>query len=263
MTLVNPRLHGQAPYSVAVVHGGPGALGGMGQVARELAASCGVLEPIQTKATVAGQIEELAALLQAHGQPPFTLVGHSWGAWLATLVAAYYPDLVARLVLVCSGPFEAHWAEGITEARLSRLNENDRTRARELMRLLANPGEGNHDDVLGEFGALMSNTDDYDALPGGDGSAGCRQEIFSGVWPQAAAMRASGELMQAVARVNCPVVAIHGQHDPHPWQGVKEPLERTLHQFRFHLLPRCGHTPWRERHAREEFYRLLRAALEQ
>jgi pimeloyl-ACP methyl ester carboxylesterase len=57
------------------------------------------------------------------------------------------------------------------------------------------------------------------------------------------------------------VVAIHGDHDPHPADGVREPLERALSDFRFVLLDRCGHEPWQERHARDRFYAILRNEL--
>ena len=41
-------------------------------------------------------------------------------------------------------------------------------------------------------------------------------------------------------------MAIHGDYDPHPASGVKEPLSRILRDFRFILLDHCGHTPWKE-----------------
>ncbi len=258
----NPRFYGKAPWRAAVVHGGPGAPGSVAEVARELATTCGVIEPLQTVATVEGQVEELAALLQPHA--PLTLIGHSWGAWLCVFTAALFPELASRLVLVCSGPFEAHYAKSIMPTRLSRMPEHNRTRALELLDILDSPNSGG--DALAEFGALMANTDDYDPLPGEeeheDEHIECSDDIFGGVWPRAAQMRASGELMSITAKLNCPVTAIHGDYDPHPWLGVKEPLERILHDFTFHLLPHCGHTPWREREAREAFFLLLRGLMD-
>jgi len=55
----NPRKYGIPPYSIAVVHGGPGASGEMKPVAEELSMQFGVLEPLQTKDSVVGQVEEL------------------------------------------------------------------------------------------------------------------------------------------------------------------------------------------------------------
>jgi pimeloyl-ACP methyl ester carboxylesterase len=58
------------------------------------------------------------------------------------------------------------------------------------------------------------------------------------------------------------VVAIHGDHDPHPAEGVEKPLASVLGCFRFILLQNCGHQPWTERHARDAFYRVLEEELE-
>jgi hypothetical protein len=53
----NPRTYGITPYSIAVIHGGPGAPGQMAPVARELSRDYGVLEPLQTATTLDGQVE--------------------------------------------------------------------------------------------------------------------------------------------------------------------------------------------------------------
>ena len=97
--------YGNSPFSIAVIHGGPGAIGEMEPVANVLAANFGVLEPIQTKVTLAGQVDELKMLLEEHAILPVTLVGFSWGAWLSYIVTAKYPELVKKLILVGSGPF--------------------------------------------------------------------------------------------------------------------------------------------------------------
>ena len=57
--------------------------------------------------------------------------------------------------------------------------------------------------------------------------------------------------------ITCPVIAIHGDYDPHPARGVEIPLGKELKNFRFVLLQKCGHRPWIERNAAEEFYRIL------
>ena len=59
-------LYGERPYHVAIVHGGAGAPGSIAPVARELSKAAGVLEPMQTKSTLEGQIEELRDVLEKH-----------------------------------------------------------------------------------------------------------------------------------------------------------------------------------------------------
>ena len=59
----NPKLYGAAPFKLAVIHGGPGAVGAMAPVAQELSCHGGVLEPLQTELTLQGQVQELRDLL--------------------------------------------------------------------------------------------------------------------------------------------------------------------------------------------------------
>lgn len=56
-------------------------------------------------------------------------------------------------------------------------------------------------------------------------------------------------------------VAIHGDYDPHPAEGVLQPLSARLKDFRFVLLRNCGHTPWLEQQARDSFYEAIRREL--
>jgi len=57
------------------------------------------------------------------------------------------------------------------------------------------------------------------------------------------------------------VVALHGDYDPHPAEGVQKPLAATLKNFRFILLEKCGHKPWIERQSRDKFYAILKEEL--
>ena len=71
-------------------------------------------------------------------------------------------------------------------------------------------------------------------------------------------MRDRIELLALGKEITCPVVAIHGDYDPHPVAGVREPLSRVLRDFTFIILEKCGHEPWIEKYARDEFYEILR-----
>ncbi len=254
----NLRSYGSAPFDVAVIHGGPGAPGEMAPVARELSSSWGVLEPLQTAATLEGQVQELEAVLEENGDPPVTLIGWSWGAWLSLILAARRPSLVGKLVLVGSGAFEERYALGIMNTRLARLGEEERAEAISLMEAMSDPATEDRNTPMRRFGELISKADSYDPMPHESEVLEYQHDVNLGVWDQAMELRRSGELLRLARRVKCPVVAIHGVHDPHRYKGVEGPLSRVLTDFRFILLERCGHQPWIERAARDRFYETLR-----
>lgn len=262
----NLRSYGEAPFRIAVIHGGPGAPGEMAPVARELSSQGGVLEPFQTAKTIRGQIEELREIVTAKGDPPVTLIGWSWGAWLSFIFAAKNTNLVKKLILVASGPFEKKYAGNIMKTRLDRLSEEDSTEVLLLINALEEPaaqfrGIPNKDAALERLGRLISKADSFDPLPQEDNALGCQHDIFQSVWKQASALRRSGRLKEYGRSIKCPVIAIHGDYDPHPAVGVSQPLKRILENFRFVLLEKCGHTPWIERLAKDNFYEIIRNEL--
>jgi pimeloyl-ACP methyl ester carboxylesterase len=255
------RLYGDAPFGVAVIHGGPGAPGEMATVAGELSGYCGVLEPFQTEPTLEGQLRELREVLEKEADLPVVLVGHSWGAMLGYIFAAGNPALVRKLVMVDSAVFDDKYAIGISETRMSRLNEEDRARVGSLSSLLRDPAAKDKDEAFRQLGEYIEKADAFDPVPYESEVVEYQYDVFKGVWPEAEEMRRSGRLLALGEEVRCPVVAIHGDYDPHPAEGVREPLSRVLRDFSFVLLGRCGHRPWLERAAKDEFYRILRQEL--
>jgi pimeloyl-ACP methyl ester carboxylesterase len=211
---------------------------------------------MQTATTLDGQVEELRGVVETHADAPVVLIGHSWGAWLSCIVAARYARLVSKLILIGSGPFEEKYVPLLRENRLQRLSPGERDELRSLARAAADVSA----ESVQRLGELAAKTYTFDAIETGTRpatSAASSQEIYAGVWPAAAELRKTGELLRIMALVECPVVAIHGSYDPHPVDGVRKPLERITSDFRMHVLERCGHDPWRERHAAEAFYALL------
>lgn len=256
--MVNVHFYGDAPYAAALIHGGPGAAGELAPLAQRLAANgLSVLEPLQTADSVDGQIEELAKILAQFACTPATLLGYSWGAWLALLTAARYPEQVKKLILVSSGSLEEQYAQNTLEKRLQRLAPSARQEAQRLLKILEGALEAGEDNALARLGEILSSADAYDPVPGSFEPAEVQMHIYQRVWAQAAELRRSGELLRSATVVQCPVIAIHGDFDPHPWQGVKEPLEKVLSSFEFVLLENCGHKPWIEQQACDPFFNFL------
>ncbi len=257
----NVRIYGKAPYKIAVIHGGPGAPGEMAPVARELAKYHGVLEPLQTASTLQRQVHELEAILERNGHPPITLIGHSWGAMLGFILAAQCSSLVKRLILVSSGAFEDRYAQRITATRLSRLTGEEIVAIDSLSRTLDDPNATDKNRVFAQLGNYISRADSFDPLPYESEIIECQYDIHRSVWKDAQELRSSGKLLALGRQIHCPVLAIHGDYDPHPAEGVRTPLSGVLRDFTFILLERCGHRPWLERAARDRFYAILEGEL--
>lgn len=255
------RKYGKAPFKIAVIHGGPGAPGQMAPVARELSANWGVLEPLQTATSLKGQVLELKDLLEENGELPVTLIGSSWGAMLSFIFSARYPSFITKIMLIGSGVYEERYAVNILKTRLSRLDETERMEAHSMMEAINDPTVQDKNSPMAELGRLFIKTDSYNPLTLDSEVRECQYHLHKSVWQEAKGLRRSGKLLELGKQVRCPVVAIHGDYDPHPSEGVKRPLSLILKRFHFFLLKNCGHYPWIEREARDEFYKILKDEL--
>jgi pimeloyl-ACP methyl ester carboxylesterase len=177
---------------------------------------------------------------------------------LSFILTARYPSLVKKLILIGSGAYEEIYAKNIMKTRLSRLSEEEREEALSLMETLNNPAFEDKNTTMTRLGKLISKADSYDPLPHDSETLECQYDIYQRVWKQAREARRSGKLLELGKRIQCPVVAIHGDYDPHLSKGLKGPLSRTLKDFQLILLEKCGHCPWIERSARDRFYDILK-----
>jgi pimeloyl-ACP methyl ester carboxylesterase len=262
-SMKNPRIYGTPPYTVAVIHGGPGVSGEMAPVAREISRSYGVIEPLQKELTLAGQVAELKNVLAGMGNLPVFLIGHSWGAMLGFIFAAENPAMVKKLILVSSGVFDDSYAAGIMSTRSDRLSPHERIILKSFVTKLNDPKSRDKNRIFAELGKIIENADSCDPLIHTDEGVEYNYDIHTKVWADAQAIRKSGTLLELGTHIRCPVVAIHGDYDPHPADGVKIPLSRVIKNFKFFLLENCGHYPWLEHSARDTFYEILHKELDE
>lgn len=224
----NFRTYGNVPFHAALIHGGPGAAGEMVSLARQLRHCCNILEPLQTADSVPGQIDELKFVLEKQANLPVTLVGHSWGAWLGFMFAAHFPSYVKKLILVGSGSFEEKYAQNIHQIRMDRLNSHDQKEIGRLSEKLTSGSADNKNANLQRFGEIIAQADQFDPVSEEEDHVCVRYDIYRKVWPRASAMRSSGELLALAEKITCPVVAFHGDYDPHPEAGVRKPHDVIL-----------------------------------
>ncbi len=246
------RQYGKKPSRVVVLHGGPGGAGEVEPFARELGCrGFDVLEPFQSRRSANGQVNELRSQIEQYCKPPVVVIGWSWGAWLGCLLAAQHEILVRTLILVGSGPLEANYARAIQTTKSSRLTNDERT---ELKALRPMAGDPTH---VARFIELSDLADTYARDMSPQPKVMFDGAIHQAVWREADGMRKDGALLDAISTIRCPVIAIHGDHDPRPSEGVRLPLQAALPSAEFVEIKRCGHKPWQEKYASDEFYRLM------
>jgi pimeloyl-ACP methyl ester carboxylesterase len=261
--LKNVRFYGSRPYTVAVIHGGPGAPGEMAPVARELSKYAGVLEPLQTEDTINGQVEELADVLKKYADIPVVLSGHSWGATLSYITAARYPQLVKKLVLIGMPPLQWKDRPEMSPVWLGRLTENERVEFFELEETVWDGILENKSEPIGKLFRLIAKGDCYEMIPHKDDVLEYQIKPNVFIFRELAKLTEGTQLIDLGKKIDSPVTAIHGDSDIRcPASAIKQPLASTVKDFKLILLKKCGHYPWREKFARDRFYDILKEEIQ-
>jgi len=227
-------------------------------IARELSRACGVLEPFQTAKTLDGQVEELRELLEVHGDLPCIVIGWSHGASLSCMLAARYPDIVKKLIIIGTTPFEEKYQADIARKRLGRLSEQERAEFFSRATMMRDPADENRSVAMARLFRLVTKAESYALLPYEDDVPEYQPDTNESIGQEYRRLFDGNQLLRTVPDIKCPVVAIHGDYDVLPAEGVNEPFSRLIKDFRFVVLKKCGHYPWYEKYARDEFFRILR-----
>ena len=244
---------------VVLVHGGPGAPGSLAPLARELAGTCRVLEPLQRRhgplpLTVDRHVADLHEVLETRSarlRP--TVLGHSWGAMLALVYAAAHPGRVASLVVVGCGTFDPEARERL-HARLGRrIAPELRLRLDRLDDEAPDP-----DERLRILANLLLPAYSFDPTVAELEVDACDARGHRETWSDMLALEARGVVPAVFASIDVPVLMLHGFEDPHPGEAIRASLAPHLPRIEYRELERCGHYPWIERAARDEFSELVR-----
>lgn len=260
METIKVREHGKTGPDVVVIHGGPGAQGSAASLAASLAPWARVREPIQRRSGI------LPLTVDQHAEDLFrvapkkaTYIGHSWGAMLALSFASLYPESVKSIVLVGCGAYdEASREEHARRTRVA-LGPQGVARVSDLERRLAEATDPAwRDSLLGQLGDTIERAQSVDpigvTIADTEPDAAGHEETWSDV------IRLQKEGIEPVrfAGINCPVLMLHGENDPHPGTMIRDALHPYVPQLAYIGIHQCGHVPWYERHGREPFFRALR-----
>lgn len=261
--LIRTRCYGTGGPGLLLLHGGPGAPGYMAPVAERLADHFRVIEPFQRKGdpskplTVARHIADLDAVIEAYGSgdKPI-LVGHSWGAMLALAYAAEHPERAASIVLIGCGTFDTDSRKQMSAIRRHRMGRHVFQRLRERIESIEDP-----DERLKVYGKLMMQVDSHDLMHVDDEVVCYDALAQEQTWRDMLRLLDKGFYPAAFKMIHVPVLMLHGTEDPHPGQMIRDTLKPFLPQLEYHHWTHCGHYPWLEKSACEDFYAVLIARL--
>ncbi len=252
------RLYGKEPYKVVLVHGGPGAIGSLKGFSDEFSklSKLGVVEAIQSKYSIAELIEELYWQIKNNCTGKVSLIGHSWGAWLVALFAEKYPEQVKNVILVGCGPLEDQYVSEIGSRRLQNISDEDGTI---FQRLISNQAT---DEDMERIPGILDKSDNY-CLENREKHRADKadSEMHNKVWSEAARLRTNGELLTSFKNIKSKLYLIQGSLDPQPAKGVTLPFQDNNVPCETYILEKCGHSPFMEKYAKEEFYKILMRAI--
>ncbi len=80
-------------------------------------------------------------------------------------------------------------------------------------------------------------------------------------WDDMLRVQADGVYPAEFRAIRSPVLMLHGAYDPHPGAMIRDSLAPFIAQLEYYEWERCGHYPWREHHARDDFFARMRAWL--
>jgi pimeloyl-ACP methyl ester carboxylesterase len=260
MTDLVVREYGIGINTVITVHGGPAAAGDLAPLARTLSQHWHVLEPYQRgrssqPLTVTTHVRDLDRVIQERcgGRQPI-LVGHSWGAMLTLAYAADRPAVPAALVLIGCGTFSPA-ARAEFEARYAaRLAQADQAAIAHIKH-----SETDADRSLAAQGRVITRVYGYDIEDEGNDLASVDAVAHRETWADMVRLLNKGTYPAAFATIPCPVLMVHGDTDPHPGLLTSKDLRPYIPHLEYRELEKCGHSPWLERQARDEFYECLTA----
>ena len=259
------RKYGVPPRRAVAVHGGPGAPGSVSSLARGLSQYTGTLEPLQSAMTVSAQVEELAQQIEADADPPVYVFGHSWGAWLAYMLAHRFPDLIRKAFLIGAGAFDASYLPELKRRRRSRLGETERKEYDQLPALIERAQGPEQEALLSRLGTLAGKADAYcvdDTPENEEETFPLNAAQYQSIWAEASRLREESHFRKIAPEIRVPIRVLHGENDPTPISGVVEPVKDELTDLRWYEIPRCGHDPWKESYARREFWRIVSAEMQ-
>lgn len=264
--MIEVRHYGTAGPLVVLLHGGPGAPGGVAELGRCLAPRCRVMEPLQRLSggeplTVAVHVADLREVIHAAGEP-VQLVGSSWGAMLALTYAARHHESVEQVVLIGCGTFDQHSRDVYRRRMEEFASPRDREELKHLQARLLNEADPEHRNALfAELGKVSLRIESHDLIAADHEILHPDERGHRETWEDVLRLQGEGVQPAEFQQIRVSVLMLHGDADPHPGRLIRDSLAAHIKDLTYREFSHCGHMPWLEREAREEFLSALTVAI--
>jgi pimeloyl-ACP methyl ester carboxylesterase len=171
---------------------------------------------------------------------------------LALAYGAAYPEAIGPMILVGCGTFDEVSRAQLNRTLEQRTNETIREAERRAS-VLRTDDERLRATITAHFPLYV-----FAPVTGGMQIERFDARGHAETWSDMLHLQNSGIYPSSFEAIKTPVLMLHGDFDPHPGPLIRSSLEPYLAQLEYRELSRCGHYPWAERYASEEFYATIR-----
>lgn len=193
-------------------------------------------------------VEDLESLRKALGFAKVTLVGHSWGGFLAMKYAIKYAANLNKLVIMSSLPITSSGFHDLIEA----VEERVKPSAAEIEKILdSDEFEEGDPDIVSRYYSIyfkhyMYNPNDFTKInmqlePQGVASGVVVSEIL-----EEEIFTKYVDLTSSLKKLKIPTLIIQGEQDVVPMHTAKE-ISKAIKGSKLVVLKQCGHAPFIEK----------------
>lgn len=262
---------GGSPPHALILHGGPGAYGYIEDLLGIASSSCssicynqrgGEQSEIQIEIGIKTHISDLSMVVESQfSDVKPILIGHSWGAMLATLFAGLASERIEKIIMIGVGPLDQYSGRCFMDEILRRFGDK-----RAYF-------DGLWENTVSEKDLhkqqLLANQYINEVIPYYQNEIGTTQQIPSLVWDFRGSYQTmlesdhnieSGKYIEALKNIQCPITLIHGCEDPLSPDIIFPIVKKCQPSAILHKINDAGHYPWYG-NGKDSFYEVFKQEL--
>jgi len=202
--------------------------------------------------TIDNFVEDLEGLRQALHLEKINILGHSWGTLLSMEYAIKYPQHVGKMILANTLGPTPEWIPPFVANRESQRTPQDSIA---LIKIRHSEAFAKRDlIIMRQFAKIFFKSYFYDQSLDDSLSVDFNQETANNILPIFSLMGkqlSTYNITSELEKLNCPVLILHGDHDPIPLKFAEE-TQATFKGSNLVVLKNCGHFSYIE--APDQFF---------